>query len=191
MKKLFMFALCALSLGMVSCDKEKGEDEGNGLLASISDNQMVINGKVYSFGMEGYAMVDGEFCVVDIQGGDENSFAGGYIQGNYLNKTVDLANLNIEVFGMCINAETYSVSAADVISYTVDLYKDEEGVRSKVGQNVDWDAPYDEKSCFTSGKLTSSYKNGRVTINIEGTLTTGVSMAIKINYPTNKEVRPD
>lgn len=190
MKKYFMFALCVLSLGFVSCDKEK-EDDGQGfesgkILAKVKDNEVFINGKSYGL-TEGYAMVENdEYCVLDFgtenNGSDESG--RGIIQGTYMNKEVDLAKVNTEELFIDITILLPKNSRYEVV-----LVKNEEMLESLEGLFLDEDEskPEKGKSCFKAGKLKGVMKDkDTVLVTAEGITNSGKEFAIKILYPILK-----
>ncbi len=191
MKKLFALALCALSLGIVSCDKEKEGDEGQGykegtILAKVHDNEVFINGKSYGL-TEGYAMVENdEYCVLDFgtenNGSDESG--RGIIQGTYMNKEVDLAKVNTEELFIYIN-----IILPNNSRYEVHLVKDKEMLESLEGLFLDEDEskPEKGKSCFKAGKLKGVMKDkDTVLVTAEGITNSGKEFAVKILYPILK-----
>lgn len=191
MKKYLMLALCALSLGIVSCDKEKEGDDGQGykegtILAKVQDNEVFINGKSYGL-TEGYAQVENdEYCILDF--GTENNgndeFGRGIIQGTYLNKEVDLAKVNTEELFIDI-----IISLPKNSRYEVHIVKNEEMFESLEGLFLDEDEwkPENGKSCFKAGKLKGEMKDkDTVLVTAEGITNSGKEFAIKILYPINQ-----
>lgn len=199
MKKYFMFALCVLSLGFVSCDKEK-EDDGQGfesgkILAKVKDNEVFINGKSYGL-TEGYAMVeDDKYCVLDFgTESKENEGSGrGIIQGTYMNKEVDLAAVNTEELFIdimiAIPGNQASAAGGNEPAYWISLYKNEKEFQSFEGLIYGYEDQKSEqnKSCFKAGKLKGVMKDkDTVLVTAEGITNSGKEFAIKILYPILK-----
>lgn len=199
MKKYFMFALCALSLGFVSCDKddEEGQDFKEGtILAKVHDNEVFINGKSYGL-TDGYAMVENnEYCVLDFgtEGKENEGWGRGIIQGAYMNKEVDLAKVNTEDLYIDImlffpGNNPASASGNDGSTYWIELHKDKELFESFEGLLVGDQSEKMEngKSCFKAGKLKGVMKDSdTVLVTAEGILNSGQEFAIKILYPILK-----
>lgn len=191
-----MLALCALSLGFVSCDKEK-EDDGQGfesgkILAKVKDNEVFINGKSYGL-TEGYAMVeDDKYCVLDFgtEGKDNEGWGRGIIQGAYMNKEVDLATVNTEDLMLDIMiafpGNQASAAGGNESTYCINLFKDKDVFKSFEGLLVgNQEQVFEQnKSCFKAGKLKGVMKDSKtVLVTAEGILNSGQEFAIKILYP--------
>ena len=201
MKKYLMLALCALSFGIVSCDKEKEGDDGQGykegtILAKVHDNEVFINGKSYGL-LGGYAMVENdEYCVLDFgTERNENGPSGrGIIQGTYMNKEVDLSTVNTEELYIDImlfipGNNPASASGNDGSNYWIEIRKDKENFESFEGLLVGNQEEKIEKnkSCFKAGKLKGVMKDkDTVLVTAEGILNSGQEFAIKILYPIQK-----
>lgn len=198
MKKLFALALCALSLGFVSCDKddEEGQDFKEGtILAKVQDNEVFINGKSYGL-TEGYAMVENnEYCVLDFgtEGKDNEGWGRGIIQGTYMNKEVDLAAVNTEELFIdimiAIPGNQASAAGGNESTYWISLFKNEKEFQSFEGLIYGYeDQKYEQnKSCFKAGKLKGVMKDSdTVLVTAEGILNSGQEFAIKILYPILK-----
>ncbi|MCQ2110699.1 MAG: hypothetical protein MJY79_04305 [Bacteroidaceae bacterium] len=198
MKKLFALALCALSLGFVSCDKddEEGQDFKEGtILAKVHDNEVFINGKSYGL-TEGYAQVENnEYCVLDFgtEGKENEGWGRGIIQGAYMNKEVDLAAVNTEELFIdimiAIPGNQASAAGGNESTYWISLYKNEKEFQSFEGLIYGYEDQKSEqnKSCFKAGKLKGVMKDkDTVLVTAEGILNSGKEFAIKILYPINQ-----
>lgn len=201
MKKYLMLALCALSLGIVSCDKEKEGDDGQGykegtILAKVHDNEVFINGKSYGL-TDGYAQVENdEYCVLDFgtERNDNGPSGRGVIQGAYMNKEVDLAKVNTEDLWIDINlyipgSNQASAAGNDDSNYIIHLIKNKEMFESFEGllKGDEKEEIVAGKSCFKAGKLKGEMKDkDTVLVTAEGITNSGKEFAIKILYPINQ-----
>lgn len=185
MKKTFIIALCALVAGFSSCTKDGEFDE---ILATIEDNQVSIAGKTVN--VDGYAKSDGEFAIFDIFSSTvDDVSAGGYIQGDLLGKEIDLTKVDCKEFILSMSVSTRSSSASAAgpgKEYVVHLEKLDGELVSRLGDNA-WDKDPVKGSCFKSGKVKVTLKDGKATLNAAGTLNDGTDFAVKLSMTYEKD----
>lgn len=194
MKKVFWTICAAAALFVCSCNKdETGTDD---ILASIEDNQLLFNGKTYP--IEGYINKDVtdsgiDFWIIDLMCQSETEgFAQGILQGPFMGKDIDLADIKIEEFMftlVCYPPRTESAAAAAPKEYGFMVTSEGGSVTSSFGENL-WEKEEQAGSCFKSGKITSSCTADKCTVTVSATLKDGTTMAAKISRAYEDRTRP-
>lgn len=181
MKKLLTLSFLAFALAFTGCNKDNDLDE---ILASIEDNQVSFNGKVYN--VDGYINRDKddsgeEFWIVDLFCGDNDGYVSGILQGKFFGKDVDLVKVSVSEMMFCVNVGG-GASASSNEDYGFILQKQDGKLESCLGMNPS-DQKLAEGSCFKSGKITSKVNGGNAVITVSGVLSDGKSLAVKLNRP--------
>lgn len=182
MKKRFIYALMALAIccGFASCgDDDDDNNNGNSsqieesaVLKGLKNNQIIYDGVVADLSCSlaeriPYSDNDGAHFF-----SAEGEFSIGFDLGTPLvGKKIDLADPLpvVKQFQFALMGEYYGM---DVYDNKVEYYM----------KSDDWELG----SCFSSGYVVTKEDENGFTLMLEGTLTDGVSIALKSYIPRNE-----